>query len=177
VQLLNECPDAHRDTMKPPNESIVYSEPVKTVTQTSAGGVVVDYEGRIVLTARRSFKGELQWGLPKGLVEKGETPESAAAREATEETGLVVEVISPLEKIDYWYLQPPRGTETEKSRVHKFVHFFLMRAVGGDPQNHDAETEEVAFFAPPEAVKRASFSGEKKILKKAAALLSSTSQP
>lgn len=145
---------------------------MKTVTQTSAGGVVVDDEGRIVLTGRRSFKGELQWGLPKGLVEKGETPEIAAAREANEETGLEVEMVSPLEKIDYWYVQPPRGDHKEPTRVHKFVHFFLMRATGGDPEDHDLETEEVVFLAPAEAIKKASFSGEKKILKRAAASLS-----
>jgi 8-oxo-dGTP pyrophosphatase MutT (NUDIX family) len=157
--------------------AIVYSEAVKTLNQTSAGGVVVDDEGRIVLTARRSFKGQLQWGLPKGLVEKGEAPEAAAAREAREETGLEVELVSPLEKIEYWFVQPPRGENSEPTRVHKFVHFFLMKAVGGDPTQHDLETEEVIFLPPAEAVKRASFSGEKKILKRAAALLSNAARP
>jgi 8-oxo-dGTP pyrophosphatase MutT (NUDIX family) len=144
---------------------------VKTETKTSAGGVVVDGNGRIVLTARRSFKGELQWGLPKGIVEKGETPEEAGLREASEETGLDVELLSPLERIDYWFYQPIKGS-SEKMRVHKFVHFFLMRAIGGDPSKHDAETEEVAFLEPREAIKRASFSSERKILKKAAELVS-----
>lgn len=150
---------------------------MKTVTQTSAGGVVVDEEGRIVLTARRSFKGQRQWGLPKGLVEEGESPEMAAAREANEETGLEVDIVSPLEKIDYWYVQPPRGEDTEPTRVHKFVHFFLMRATGGNPEDHDLETEEVVFLTPAEALKKASFSGEKKILKQAAALLSPDRPP
>lgn len=144
---------------------------MKTVTKTSAGGVVVDEGGRIVLTARRSFKGELQWGLPKGIVEKGETPVEAGLREASEETGLEVELLSPLEKIDYWFYQPVQDS-TEKLRVHKFVHFFLMRAVGGDADQHDAETEEVAFFEPDAAIKRASFASERKILKKAAELVS-----
>jgi mutator protein MutT len=137
---------------------------------TSAGGVVIDDEGRVVLTARRSFKGELQWGLPKGIVEKGETPEQAALREASEETGLEVELESPLEKIDYWFYQPVPDSD-EKLRVHKFVHFFLMRAIGGDPSKHDAETEEVAFLEPKDAIKRASFASERKILKKAAELV------
>ena len=43
-------------------------------TVISAGGVIVDDQGRVVLTGRRSFKGRLQWGLPKGLVEPGEEP-------------------------------------------------------------------------------------------------------
>ena len=148
---------------------------MKTVTKTSAGGVVVDQEGRIVLTARRSFKGELQWGLPKGIVETGESPEEAGLREAEEETGLEVELISPLEKIDYWFYQPVAGSD-EKLRVHKFVHFFLMRAVGGDPSRHDTETEEVAFLEPSDAIKRVSFSSERKILKRAAELVSRAAQ-
>jgi 8-oxo-dGTP pyrophosphatase MutT (NUDIX family) len=136
---------------------------VKTLTAVSAGGVIVDDDGKVVLTARRSFKGELQWGLPKGLVEKGETTEQAAQREAHEETGLEVELTQGLPTIDYWYVQPARGS-SPATRVHKFVHYFLMRATGGDPSQHDAETEEVAFLPAAEAVERASFASEKEVI-------------
>jgi 8-oxo-dGTP pyrophosphatase MutT (NUDIX family) len=103
---------------------------VKVHTAVSAGGVIVDDQGRVVLTGRRSFKGRLQWGLPKGLLEPGEEPAAAAAREAREETGLEVEVLAPITTIDYWYVQPAFGEDPPR-RVHKFVHFFLMRPVGG----------------------------------------------
>ncbi len=136
---------------------------MSTVTQTSAGGVILDSEGRIALTARRSFKGDLQWGLPKGLVEKGEQPAEAALRESREETGLEVELVGPLEVIDYWFVQPARGEEPPK-RVHKFVHFYLMKAVGGNPSAHDSETEEVAILEPAEALALASFESERKII-------------
>lgn len=132
----------------------------KVETAVSAGGVILDAEGRVVLTSRRSFKGELQWGLPKGLVEKGEQPEEAALREAREETGLEVESVSALPRIDYWYVDSTRDV-----RVHKFVHWFLMRATGGDPSAHDHETEEVVFLPPAEAVSRASFRSERQVIR------------
>lgn len=139
---------------------------MKTRTAVSAGGVIVDDSGNVVLTARRSFKGDIQWGLPKGLVEKGESNQEAALREAREETGLEVELESPLPTIDYWYVQPARG-DTPATRVHKFVHYFLMRATGGDPSQHDSETEEVVSLSIEEAVARASFASEKKVIRAA----------
>jgi 8-oxo-dGTP pyrophosphatase MutT (NUDIX family) len=134
----------------------------------SAGGVILDGDGRVVLTARRSFAGEVQWGLPKGLVERGEQVPDAARREATEETGLDVEIVAPLPVINYWYVDPG-GT-----RIHKFVHFFLMRPTGGDPANHDAETEEVEALPPAEALRRASFRSERAAIE---AALSAASPP
>jgi len=136
---------------------------VKTSTMRSAGGVIRDSAGRVVLTSRRSYKGELQWGLPKGLIEKGEEPGDAAMREAKEETGLEVELQGPIDVIDYWYVEPGRAGEPPV-RVHKFVHFFLMRAIGGDPTAHDHETEEVAILEPAEALARASFPTERKVI-------------
>ncbi|MFN2525938.1 MAG: NUDIX hydrolase [Actinomycetota bacterium] len=138
---------------------------MKTRTAVSAGGVIVD-GSRIALTARRSFKGELQWGLPKGLVERGEEVEAAALREAREETGLEVETLQPLTTIDYWYVQPARG-QSPAERVHKFVHYFLMRRTGGDPSEHDFETEEVALLEESDALARVSFKSEKEVVRAA----------
>lgn len=35
------------------------------------------------------------WGIPKGLIDRGETPQQAAVRETLEETGIVVPVDAP----------------------------------------------------------------------------------
>jgi ADP-ribose pyrophosphatase YjhB (NUDIX family) len=121
--------------------------------------VILDDQGRVVLTARRVFGGDLQWGLPKGLVEPGENVADAARREATEETGLEVEILRPLPTIDYWYVDRAQG-----ERIHKFVHYFLMRAVGGDPARHDFETEQVEALPAAEALARASFRSEREVI-------------
>jgi len=135
---------------------------MQTETVVSAGGVILDEDGRVVLTARRTFGGDLHWGLPKGEVEPGETVPDAARREASEETGLEVEIVSALPTIDYWYVD-----KTRSARVHKFVHYFLMRATGGDPTAHDFETEEVVALDPSEAVGRASFKSERELIRAA----------
>lgn len=137
---------------------------MRTRTAVSAGGVIVDSRNQVVLTARRSFSGELQWGLPKGLVESGESEREAAIREAREETGLEVDVTGPPQTIDYWYVQPRRGNRPPV-RVHKYVHYFPMRATGGDASQHDRETEAVAFLPPEEALERASFESEQEVIR------------
>lgn len=145
---------------------------MRTKTVVSAGGAIVDQDGRVVLTSRRTFGGPLQWGLPKGLVEPGEAVADGACREATEETGLQVEIVSPLPTIDYWYVDTATGT-----RVHKFVHYFLMRATGGDPAAHDAETEEVAALDPDVAVEQASFRSEREVIRAAVRAVRAAAPP
>jgi 8-oxo-dGTP pyrophosphatase MutT (NUDIX family) len=135
---------------------------MRTETVVSAGGVILSEDGRVVLTARRTFGGDVSWGLPKGQVEPGEAVQDAARREAMEETGLEVEIVAPLPTIDYWYID-----KTRSARVHKFVHYFLMRATGGDPAAHDVETEEVAVLDPSDAVDRASFKSERELIRAA----------
>ncbi|MDQ3792059.1 MAG: NUDIX domain-containing protein [Actinomycetota bacterium] len=118
----------------------------------------------IALASRRTKKGALAWGLPKGLVETGEEPPQTAVREVEEETGLVAEVRESLGDISYWYVW-------DGERVRKKVFFFLMEAVGGDVSRHDHEMEEVRWFPLPGAERRASYRGEQDVIKKAAAAL------
>jgi len=115
----------------------------------------------VALAARRTRKGDLAWGLPKGLVEKGEAPEETAVREVQEETGLVAEIIEPLGDISYWYVW-------NEERVRKKVTFFLMEAVGGDVSIHDHEMEDVRWFPLPEAGRRATYPSERDVLRRAA---------
>ena len=117
---------------------------MRTTRATSAGGVIIAEpvpRSRIALVARRSPRGSLQWTLPKGTQEEGETLTDTALREAREESGLEVALIGELATIDYWFVWAP-----EQTRYHKFVHYFLMHAVGGDLSLHDDEMEEAAWF-------------------------------
>ena len=135
---------------------------MRTARAVSAGGVVLAEprpDAPVALVAHRSVRGALQWTLPKGAQEEGETVEQTALREVREETGLKVELIGRLDTIDYWFVWAP-----EKTRYHKFVHYFLMRAVGGDFAEHDHEMEEAAWFEPAQARRRMSFANERKLL-------------
>ncbi len=57
-----------------------------------AAGVLVLFEGRVLLVKRRYQPEKGKWALPAGFVDAGEDPREAAARECLEETGLVVEI-------------------------------------------------------------------------------------
>ncbi|HEX9823128.1 MAG TPA: NUDIX hydrolase [Actinomycetota bacterium] len=136
---------------------------MRTERQVSAGGVVAR-DGKpgveVLLASRRVRSGDLVWGLPKGLVEPGETPEEAAVREVREETGWRAEVREPLGSIDYWFVW-------EGTRVHKVVHFFLMGAVR-DEGERDHEMEEIAWFPLQEARRLAAYETEREVLGRAA---------
>lgn len=132
---------------------------VKTQTVTSAGGVVRDASGKVLMIARRSPAGKIQWTLPKGLVEKGEDPEATAVREVEEETGFEAEITGPATTIDYWFVWKPEDT-----RYHKFVRYYPMQATQREPGEPDGEAETVEWVEPEEAVQRASFGNERAIL-------------
>ena len=56
----------------------------------SAGAVVVDAEGRVLLL-KHVFRTGSGWGIPGGFIGEGEQPEAAIKRELMEETGLELE--------------------------------------------------------------------------------------
>ncbi|QES31274.1 NUDIX hydrolase [Streptomyces venezuelae] len=57
-------------------------------------GAVVQHEGDVLLIRRTISEGSLVWQFPAGKVDVGETPLEAAAREALEEAGVVVEPLA-----------------------------------------------------------------------------------
>ena len=136
---------------------------MRTRAEVSAGGVVFRDapEGReVVLASRRTKRGDLAWGLPKGQVEPDERPEETAVREVREETGIDADIEQDLGEISYFYVW-------EGVRVRKRVRFFLMRATGGDISRHDHEMEEVRWFPSGEALRMASYGSEREILERA----------
>jgi 8-oxo-dGTP pyrophosphatase MutT (NUDIX family) len=135
---------------------------MRTAQAVSAGGVVLSQpvpDAQVALIARRSAGGALQWTLPKGTQESGERIPDTALREVREETGLDVELLTRLDTIDYWFVWGP-----EHTRYHKFVHYFLMRATGGDLSRHDSESEEACWFAIHDAERVMAFDNERRLL-------------
>jgi 8-oxo-dGTP pyrophosphatase MutT (NUDIX family) len=133
---------------------------VKTATVTSAGGVVIDDAGRVLMISRRAANGRVQWTLPKGLVEKGERPEDAAEREVREETGVAARIAGQPRTIDYWFVWKPEDT-----RYHKFVKYFPMRPAGEPDGTPDGEAESIEWVPGDQAVRRASFENERGVLR------------
>ena len=137
---------------------------------TSSGGVVCRVWDGIVETVLCGRDSPRKWSLPKGTPEAGETVEETALREVSEETGLQVEIDAPLGSITYWFMLPPEGV-----RCRKVVHYFLMRTVGGHTDQHDAEFDEVRWFAGEEALSIMQYPNEVQTLEKALAKMDEAS--
>ena len=90
-------------------------------------GAVVIHEGRVLLVKRGHPPLAGEWSIPGGVLEVGETVREAAAREALEETGLVVEPKELLGVFDR-ILRDPAG----KLQYHYVLIDFLCRRVGGE---------------------------------------------
>jgi 8-oxo-dGTP pyrophosphatase MutT (NUDIX family) len=137
---------------------------LRNARATSAGGVihrVVDGQMQVVLGHRRE---PVLWALPKGTPDAGETLEETALREAREETGLAVVIEAPVRSVSYVFV---RG----RTRFHKTVHFYLMRAVGGDVSQHDREFHEVRWVDLPEALELMTHDTERALVEEAAELI------
>lgn len=109
--------------------------------------LIRDDQGRILCQQRADFKQEW-WGLPGGILELGETPQSALTREVLEETGLVVEPThllgvysSPRYIVHY-----PNG-----DRSHQVTSCYECRMVGGRLRPDSDEILHLEFF-PPDAL-------------------------
>jgi ADP-ribose pyrophosphatase YjhB (NUDIX family) len=138
---------------------------MRTVAETSAGGLVVDTEtGHAAVIGRLDRRGRLLWSLPKGHVEQGETVEQAAVREVAEETGINSAVVAALGSIDYWFV-------AEDRRIHKTVHHFLLRAVGGKLSDADYEVAEVAWVPLADLPSRLAYADERRLVQRATTIL------
>ncbi len=131
----------------------------------SGGAVLTLLDGRphVALIATR---GRTRWGLPKGAVDEGETSEQAALREVREETGLVGEIVRPLDTIEYFF-------RVGDTLIKKRVDFYLMALKGGTLTPQLTEVDDVEWVELSEAIARASFDSEKKLLEAIAAEISS----
>lgn len=125
----------------------------------SAGGVVYKFEGKDLKILLISTKKGKVWALPKGLVEKEESPKEAAMREIKEETGVDGKVIDEIGEVSYWFA-------IENEKYFKRVKYFLVEYTGGQI-NPDWEVDTAEWFSPEEAFKKLTYKSDREILKKA----------
>ena len=133
--------------------------------ETTAGGVIYRWFSGTphILLIRDGYQ---NWGLPKGHLERGETPGGAALREAKEETGLQDLVLGPqLQTID-WYFRA-RGR-----LIHKFCHFFLIESRRGEAAPELGEGITACSWVPlPAAIEQISYENAREVVRRAAAKL------
>lgn len=118
---------------------------------------------RAAVIARVNRAGRVEWCLPKGHLENGETPQEAAVREIAEETGIHGHVVGTLGTIDYWF-------SAEGRRVHKLVHHYLLVAVGGNLSiegDPDREAIDVAWIPLVHLAELLAYPNERKIAREA----------
>jgi 8-oxo-dGTP pyrophosphatase MutT (NUDIX family) len=132
----------------------------------SAGGVVYkkDLSQIFILLinpkSRNFGPPEDYWTFPKGKQEPGEDFKQAAVREVREEAGVNADIEQELGYVKYF-----RNWEGDKAI--KFVHFFLMKYVDGNPADHDEETATAAWVKIDEVESRLKFDTDKETFEKA----------
>ncbi len=105
--------------------------------------------------------------LPKGLVDTGEKPQTAAVREVREETGIVAEPVTKLCDNKYVYVR----TWGDGKRVFKIVSFYLMRYLSGEIDNLTSdmriEVKQSLWVPLADAARQLAHSNERKVLRQA----------
>jgi 8-oxo-dGTP pyrophosphatase MutT (NUDIX family) len=124
--------------------------------QFSAGGVVVDERGRVLLIRARDLRNQPIWTLPKGAPAAGESSAEAALREVREETGYRCEIVRDLAPVTYWFQRDGR-------RIKKTVRWYLMRPIVKEGE-HDHEVEEVDWAGRDEALSRLRYESDKRLV-------------
>lgn len=138
----------------------------KTKLQFSSGGIIYRKVGKKIEVAL-IVRGEGKiFCLPKGKIEKPETPQETALREVEEETGLKGKIDREIGKINYWFY-----SKEEKARIFKTVYFYLIKYESGETSRHDFEVEEVMWLSIDEALKIMTYPTERKMMQKAKQLL------
>ena len=115
--------------------------PTSTRGVVRAAGAVVLRRGKVLLVHRPRYD---DWSFPKGKLDRGESPVTAAVREVEEETGLRVRLGLPLRPQSY-----PNGPRT------KVVDYWVGRVVGNaDVSGYlvNDEIDEVVWIRVDDAV-------------------------
>jgi ADP-ribose pyrophosphatase YjhB (NUDIX family) len=119
----------------------------QTLVTVTAGGVVIDRHGSVLVVNQRGTT----WSLPKGHVEPGEEPLQAAIREIREESGVSeLQFLGPLGAFGRYKIG--RDLKDDKSEW-KVMLFFLFKTDQSDLKPQDLQNPEARWVHPDEVVK------------------------
>jgi 8-oxo-dGTP pyrophosphatase MutT (NUDIX family) len=135
-----------------------YDEPAPHQKLRSAGIASVDQSGALTIREPRNHYGGYVWTFAKGRIEPAETPGQAAAREFTEETGYIAEILALIG--DY-------AGDTSITRM------YFGCQTGGAPVTSE-ETESVEAVDPLTAYARFNREPDRQILRDLLGLAAST---
>jgi len=136
------------------------TSPAGEVELSAGGAVVRGNEVIVIVPVKRDANGRRVLALPKGHLDKGESPEAAATREVTEETGVTAELIDKLGDVEYSY-------ERRGRRRCKRVAFYLFRYRSGSLEDHDQEIEDARWIPLEEAAEVLTYPSERGIVRRA----------
>lgn len=114
--------------------------------QNSAGGVVLNPEGKMILVLQRNGV----WSFPKGKIEEGESRIDAAKREITEETG--VTDLTPVETLGSYTRYSIDSAGMEDKRQLKRITIVLFTTKEAQLFPADARIREARWVTPAEAM-------------------------
>lgn len=130
-----------------------------TVFETSTGGIVFKKENEDLLWLLVKHKGAGHWGFPKGHIGdkvQNEIMEDAALREVREEGGVLAEIINNTPSmVEYFFRRGP-------ILHNKKVHYFLMKYISGNVEDHDHEVTDAKFVNEEELLQTLTFDTDKK---------------
>ncbi len=92
-------------------------------------GAIVLRERKILLEKRGNEPARGQWTIPGGVVEVGESLESAVARETKEETGLNVEAVELIDVVNQLYFD-----KKGKIEYHYVIIDYIVKTKPGEPK-------------------------------------------
>lgn len=132
------------------------SERPPAILEFSAGGLVLDEHGKVLLIRARDLRNQPVWTLPKGTLAPGETSVDAALREVREETGYRCELLRELQPVTYWFQRDGR-------RIKKTVRWYLMRPLEKAGE-HDHEVDEVLWADRADALNRLRYDSDRRMV-------------
>ncbi|MEL7609565.1 MAG: NUDIX hydrolase [Bacillota bacterium] len=127
----------------------------------SCAGGVVFYGDRVYLL--KNEKGE--WVLPKGAIQAGLLSQEVAKARVKEEAGIAAEILSGAGETCYEFYSMSR-----KMPVCNEITWYVMRAVDGEHgYNRSLGFTDGGYFPMEDAVKRATYSQDKALIRQACA--------
>ncbi len=138
----------------------------KIKKEKSAGGIVVKkIKGKQYIAVIHRLK-QNDWTLPKGHVEKGESLETTAIREAKEETNNETTIIDKIDSFTYFVDDDKNNITYERT-----VYWFLMQSEKDESSSLNYETDEVRWVEIDDDFSFMNYNNDKSIVEKGIKLI------